>query len=869
MQKSKYKIIAIAQVYNELEKDNLKRFIKYLTPLVGNIVFYDDGSTDGTYEYLLQKKFTVIRGARNEFKKEIQHKKVLLEKALTYNPDFILWLDADEVLTRGSDTILQKWCSVMTQQNIDGLSLHEINLWRSATWQRIDSLYDIGWFVRLWRVTPELKFTSEKTGLHQSQYPSSIKKIVKTDELSVIHYGFSSDKHLAYKYLTYRSHGQRGYDLLDRLISEDQLELKKVLEHIFPEGLYTDEEKPIKRDFVTALSIVDGYKPQVFRPKYSIVCLIYKSTQWLQFVYEQVLKYTNLGDTEFFFVANDATDDVRKYLKDNYIPHYIYENSDEHKKEWYINNVYRAWNFAAKKARGDFIIFINSDMAFAPGWLDRLLEKYDGTNCITSRLVESGKLKSGTYGIEKNFGRSVTSYKEKQFQDYVVGLIDKTKKEFDLQQADSRMLTKTGGLFMPLLVRREHFLSVGGYPEGNIVPGTDISNPEIAKHSEPCVSGDVVLMEKLKTRGIKHQTAFDSIIYHFQEGEMDAKEQITENKEIKIAIINDLVAGTLGEKVLWEFMLEKLPGAYGVDKRVVGSDNFEKEAKKYIGNNYPNTKIIIQNASFINYIDPSRYTIVFLQDNLRAMQKKSSTQEKNLKKADLVITNSLEIAYSYDEFDMEIIPIGVNHELFKPMNKEAARKKAGLTSHKKIGIFVGDLSEVKGWEKIEQCIEINQDIFWIIVTKDDRQYKADNAVIYHRIPQKQLAVLLNAADFFILGSSIETQCLAAIEAGLCNVPIIMRPIGIFSHFSEEERSKIGIFGDDFQKATSSIFTKRFTPRKELLTKNVTIDASIRKWGKLLQLIHLKLLQNELLKPEAEDIRRANVVTFFRRILYHE
>lgn len=46
---------------------------------------------------------------------------------------------------------------------------------------------------------------------------------------------------------------------------------------------------------------------------------------------------------------------------------------------------------------------INSDMAFSPGWVDKLVEAYDGKSCIAARLVESGKLRSGTYGIEKDF----------------------------------------------------------------------------------------------------------------------------------------------------------------------------------------------------------------------------------------------------------------------------------------------------------------------------------------------------------------------------------------------------------------------------------------------------------------------------------
>ena len=48
----------------------------------------------------------------------------------------------------------------------------------------------------------------------------------------------------------------------------------------------------------------------------------------------------------------------------------------------------------------------------------------------------------------------------------------------------------------------------------------DIFNPIIAKKGEPLISGDVVLMERLRKINVHHYTVFDSIVYHFQEGEM-------------------------------------------------------------------------------------------------------------------------------------------------------------------------------------------------------------------------------------------------------------------------------------------------------------------------------------------------------------
>ena len=150
----------------------------------------------------------------------------------------------------------------------------------------------------------------------------------------------------------------------------------------------------------------------------SIACLIYKSTKWLDFVYKQITKYTNLIDNEFYFVANDACDKVLKHLKLNNIPHYIHTNTLEQKKEWYINNVYRAWNTAGRVAKGKYVIFINSDMAFSPGWFENLQNSITDKSVMCSRLVERGILRSGLYGIECNFGNIPDDYNEKKFIEY-------------------------------------------------------------------------------------------------------------------------------------------------------------------------------------------------------------------------------------------------------------------------------------------------------------------------------------------------------------------------------------------------------------------------------------------------------------------
>jgi hypothetical protein len=236
-----------------------------------------------------------------------------------------------------------------------------------------------------------------------------------------------------------------------------------------------------------------------------IISLIYKSIDYLNLICKE-LKSDNCKvdgwKVGIRLVLNDATDEIIEAVKNMDIEYTIY--NDKNPTEYYLNRVYRCWNFAGQTSKYDNICFVNSDMVFSKDWLKNLLKYHDDINIPCSRLVESGKLRSGRFGIEADFGKTATTVNYNGFNEFVNSVSVNEVYE--------------GGLYMPCVFTKNRFIESGMYPEGNIY------TTGIGKFGDPFVaSGDDYFFNRLrKLYGMKHLTVFNSIVYHIQEGEKDS-----------------------------------------------------------------------------------------------------------------------------------------------------------------------------------------------------------------------------------------------------------------------------------------------------------------------------------------------------------
>lgn len=136
-------------------------------------------------------------------------------------------------------------------------------------------------------------------------------------------------------------------------------------------------------------------------------------------------------------------------------------------------------------------------------------------------------------------------------------------------------------------------------------------------------------------------------------------------------------------------------------------------------------------------------------------------------------------------------------------------------------------------EGIPNFIKVDIDV----IKQDNIIQNIPNGMVYNQVNQIQLCELYNCADFFIIGSPSETQCLAAIESCLCDVPIIMRNTGFVTNLDTNKKNQIGIIGDNLEQAVYTIKNsdKKYIP-KEIVKKYYSIDEMCDKWIKFLDTI---------------------------------
>ncbi|MGD8666062.1 MAG: glycosyltransferase [Desulfobacterales bacterium] len=144
-----------------------------------------------------------------------------------------------------------------------------------------------------------------------------------------------------------------------------------------------------------------------------------------------------------------------------------------------------------------------------------------------------------------------------------------------------------------------------------------------------------------------------------------------------------------------------------------------------------------------------------------------------------------------------VVPCGVNLDLFKPQDKQTARKLLGLDENTPTALYVGRFDPIKGIDRLLKAIahlRRQQRLRLLIIGGDGPEtddYKnlqqlarqlgiADSVTFVGRIEQNQLPPYYSAADTLVIPSHYESFGLVGLESLACGTPVVSTPVGAMS-----------------------------------------------------------------------------------------
>lgn len=174
---------------------------------------------------------------------------------------------------------------------------------------------------------------------------------------------------------------------------------------------------------------------------------------------------------------------------------------------------------------------------------------------------------------------------------------------------------------------------------------------------------------------------------------------------------------------------------------------------------------------------------------------------------------------------INVVPNGVDREIFYPSNKKIARKILGLPQDKKIVLSIGNLIRSKGFHHLIQALDELQDRSIILYIIGSGRYKPslkrsiakrglhENVRFVSNVPHNNLQGWYSAADVFCLISEKEGRPNVVLESLSCGTPVITM-------------NKWGM--DKIVKRESGILLERYNPDD---VKDALGEILGRKWDR--------------------------------------
>ena len=190
------KLVAMLRVKDAIE--TIRECLDSLSSFADEIVVVDNGSTDGTLG-VYEEYPKIVDVARTEGFDEGRDKNLVLDMAKRRDPDWIIWIDSDEVFEeRMTRKLVEQY---MNQTEHTAIWFKQYHFWRDRTHYRIDDRWKPSYQRAMWQNQPGTFFSQDK--IHNSLIQGLEGQAFGSD-IRLKHYGHVTEAATRKKYELYR-----------------------------------------------------------------------------------------------------------------------------------------------------------------------------------------------------------------------------------------------------------------------------------------------------------------------------------------------------------------------------------------------------------------------------------------------------------------------------------------------------------------------------------------------------------------------------------------------------------------------------------------------------------------------------------------
>ena len=211
--KEKENKITLSMVVKNEEKRYLKEVLNKAKEYIDNAVIIDDNSTDNTINIIKEElkdiQYIIIENKASKFSNEYELRKQQWEETIKINPDWIIFLDADEIL---EDKFKDKVKDMINNREIDGYLFRLYDFWDNENY-RDDILWCAHNTYRLFLIRYQENFIYKfkNTAQHCGRMPyNCINLPYAISDLRVKHYGWAKESDRIEKYNRYMELDPKG-----------------------------------------------------------------------------------------------------------------------------------------------------------------------------------------------------------------------------------------------------------------------------------------------------------------------------------------------------------------------------------------------------------------------------------------------------------------------------------------------------------------------------------------------------------------------------------------------------------------------------------------------------------------------------------